>query len=64
MQQFSYDTFNAAFEQDPRLQKLITNYNSDEVFFQQAGADAGRADTGQDAVGQMAKRATNVGADL
>jgi hypothetical protein len=64
VQQFSYDTFTAAFDQDPRLQKLVNNYNSEEIFFQQSGADAGRADTGQDAIGQMAKRATNVGADL
>ena len=66
MQQFSYDTFTAAFDQDPRLQKLVNNYNSEEIFFQQDGADAGRADKGQskNKISQMAKRATNVGADL
>lgn len=64
VQQFNYETFAAAYEQDPRLQKLVNNYNSEEIFFQQAGAAGGSADTGKDTVGQMAKRATNVGAPL
>ena len=64
VQQFSYETFAAAFEQDPRLQKLVNNYNSEEIVFKQPGMQGDTADTSQDTVGQMAKRATNVGAPL
>lgn len=61
VQQFSYETFTAAFEQDPRLQKLVNNFNSKEIIFKQPGMQDVSADQTGDRVGQMAQRATNLG---
>lgn len=61
VQQFSYETFTAAFEQDPRLQKLVNNFNSQEIIFKQPGMQGNSADQTGDQVGQMAQRATDLG---
>lgn len=64
VQQFSYDTFDAQFQADPRLQSIITNYDQEEIRFDQGASAGGASDQGPDTVGQMAKRATDVGANL
>jgi hypothetical protein len=64
VQQFSYETFTAAFQQDPRLKTLVNNFNSEEIIFKQPGMQGGSAEPGQDAIGQMAQRATNLGDKL
>lgn len=64
VEQFSYDVFAAAHN-DPRVKNIIKNFNSDEIYFKQDSVDGiDQAGTGGDAVGQMAKRATDVGAPL
>ena len=64
VQQFSYETFTAAFEQNPRLKTLVNNFNSEEIIFKQPGMQGATADQSQDSVGQMAQRATNLGDKL
>lgn len=64
VQQFSYETFDAQFQADPRLQSIVTNYDQNEIRFKQGTAPGGASDQGPDTVGQMAKRATDVGAPL
>lgn len=62
-QEFSYDTFTAQFAADPRLKAIITNFDQEKIRFKQDDVSVGDvADT--DAVSQMAKRATDVGAPL
>jgi len=64
LEAFSADTFTLQYN-DPRIKKLIKNFNDEEVMFNQDSVDAlpqGGADG--NAVGQMAKRATDVGNSL
>lgn len=65
VEQFNYDTFAATFENDPRIQKIVSNFNGNSINFKQGAADdlaGGAADSS--AVSQMAQRATDVGAPL
>lgn len=65
VQQFSYDTFVAAHQADPRLKNIITNFNKTEINFKQSEVDDLNAPQGDDNdVSQMAKRATDLGANL
>jgi hypothetical protein len=64
VQQFSYETFDAQFQSDPRLQNIVTNYDQEEIRFKQSEVPGGASDQAPDTVGQMAKRATDVGATL
>lgn len=65
VQQFSYDTFVAAHQADPRLKNIITNFNKTEINFKQSEIDDLNAPQGDDNdVSQMAKRATDLGANL
>jgi len=64
-QQFSYETFVAAMENDPRLQNIVTNYTQDKIELKQSEVDdLNQPQDGTDTVGQMAARATDVGASL
>ena len=64
-QQFSYETFVAAIESDPRLQNIVTNYTKDTIELKQSEVDdLNKTNPGADTVGQMAARATDVGATL
>lgn len=64
-QQFSYETFVAAMESDPRLQNIVTNYTKDKIEFKQSEVDdLNKPEQGADTVNQMATRATDVGATL
>jgi hypothetical protein len=65
VQQFSYETFVAAHQADPRLKNIITNFNKTEINFKQSEVDDLNAPQSDDNdVSQMAKRATDVGATL
>ena len=58
---FSYETFAASYNIDPRLKKLIKNFNKDEIYFVQDATDGiPQAGAQGDVVGQMAKRATDL----
>ena len=64
LEAFSYETF-ALQHNDPRIKKLIKNFNKDEIIFAQGSADVlPQAGAEGDKVGAMAKSATNVGDNL
>lgn len=65
VQQFSYETFAAQFNADPRLKTIITNFDKEQIRFKQDATDSlpGGGDGGN-TVSQMAKRATDVSAEL
>ena len=68
-EQFDYDTFVAAYETDPRIKTMVKNYNKTGIEPKTAKEDPNEAPQGDsqdggDTVNQMAKRATDVGADL
>jgi len=61
VEQFSYDTFAASYNLDPRMKKMIKNFNKDEIYFNQSPTDAiPQGGDGGDTVGKMAKRATDL----
>lgn len=65
VQQFSYETLVAAHSADPRLQNIITDFNKEEVVFKQSEVDDLKdPQAGGNSISTMAKRATDVGADL
>jgi len=58
---FSYETFAASYNTDPRLKKLIKNFNQDEIYFVQDSVDALPQGGAQgNSVNKMAKRATDL----
>ena len=67
---FDYDVFKSMYDADPRLQELVTNFDKDKIEFKQsevddvAGAVPGNPGRPSDTVGNMAKNATDVGAEL
>ena len=64
LEAFSSDTFALQYN-DPRIKKLIKNFNDDEVMFNQDSVDAlPQGSPDGKAVDQMAKRATDVGNSL
>jgi hypothetical protein len=67
--EFSYDTFKAAYDSDPRIKTIVTNFDKDKIEFKQSEVDdvqskgePGRP--GADEVGKMAKNATDLGDKL
>ena len=69
IQQFNYDTFKAAYDADPRLQELVKNFDKTTIELKQDETDdveglPGNPGRPSDAVGQMAKNATDVGDTL
>lgn len=62
--QFTYDVFKAAYDSDPRLQTLVSNFDQNTIELksdEMDDIDASDAETGGDSVGTMAKRATDLG---
>jgi len=63
---FDYETFKAAYDSDPRLQELVTNFDKDKIEFKQsevddvAGAVPGNPGRPSDTVGKMAKNAVDL----
>jgi hypothetical protein len=67
--QFNYETFKAAYDADPRLQELVTNFDKEKIEIKQSEADdveglPGNPGRPSDEVGQMAKNATDLGDNL
>lgn len=68
-EQFDYGTFKAAYDTDPRVKTMVKNFNQKGIEPKTATEDPNespQADTqdSDNAVSTMAKRATDVGADL
>lgn len=69
-EQFDYGTFKAAYDTDPRVKSMVSNFNKKGIVPKTATenpVDApqdNKEEPSGDTVNQMAKRATNVGADL
>ena len=66
---FDYESFKAMYDADPRLQQLVTNFDQDKIEFKQSEMDdveglPGNPGRPGDEVGQMAKNATDLGAEL
>ena len=66
---FDYESFKAMYDTDPRLQQLVTNFDQDKIEFKQSEVDdvekiKGNPGRPSDTVGNMAKNATDVGAEL
>jgi hypothetical protein len=65
VEQFSYETFTAIFDSDPRIKKIVKNFNQEQIDFVQDSVDAlPQGEPDADVVGQMAQNATDVGANL
>jgi hypothetical protein len=68
-EQFDYGTFKAAYDTDPRVKAMVTNFNEKGIEPKTANQEKsdvpqGDSQDGGNTVNQMAKRATDVGADL
>lgn len=61
--QFSYETFKAAYDQDPRIKEIVTDFNKDTISLKDSEMDDIKAKKKKstDDVEKMAKRATKVG---
>ena len=62
-QQFTYDVFKAAYDSDPRIQELVTNFNKQMISLKNSAMDDLKKSKKRkaDTVSSMAKRATKVG---
>ena len=63
--QFSYDVFKAAYDSDPKLQQLVTNFDQDKIEFKDSEVDdvekiKGNPGRPSDTVGKMAKNAVDL----
>lgn len=57
-QEYSYETFDAAYNADPAIANIVDNYNGEEIIFQKEKR-VNKKSKGSD-VKQMAKRATDL----
>lgn len=67
--QFSYDVFKAAYDSDPKIQKIVKNFDQDKIELKTSEVDdvkdlPGNPGRPGDEVSKMAKNATDVGKDL
>lgn len=60
---FTYETFKAAYDTDPRIQELVTDFNKEMISLKDSEMDdlKRRRKKSKDDVSKMAKRATKVG---
>ena len=64
--QFTYDTFNDAYEQDSRIKDLVKQFDSEKIELKtekEMVDPASQADQQKDTVGDMASRAAQKGLD-
>lgn len=67
-EQFTYETFKSAYETDPRLKSLISDYNKDEIKIKTDEPDLDTPETpdapdagdGVNSVSQLAAQATDL----
>jgi len=62
---FDYETFKAAYDADPKLQQLVTNFDQDKIEFKDSEVDdvekiKGNPGRPSDTVGKMAKNAVDL----
>ena len=62
---FDYEVFKAAYDADPRLQELVTNFDQDKIEFKSSEVDdvkniKGNPGRPSDTVGKMAKNAVDL----
>ena len=65
--QFNYDIFKNAYDNDPKIQNIVTNFDQDKIELKTKETDdLPAADTAgdSDAVSQMAQQATDLGSEL
>jgi hypothetical protein len=60
--QFNYEVFKAAYDADPRLQALVTNFDQDKIEFKTSEVDdlPNTQGSSKDTVSNMAKRAVDL----
>ena len=60
---FTYDTFKAAYDTDPRIQELVTDFNKEMISLKDSEMDdiKRKRKKADNDVEKMAKRATKVG---
>ena len=65
-QQFDFETFKAAYDSDPRIPNVVTNFDQDKIDFKQSEVDdlAAQQPNSADVVGAMASKATDLGDNL
>lgn len=64
-EQFAYGTFTVAFDEDPRIKEMVKNFNETGIELNsEDSVSVPDQPEGGDGVEKMAKRATDVGADL
>jgi hypothetical protein len=63
--QFSFDVFKAAYDEDPRIQKIVKNFDKEKIELKTSELDDVPADAkkpdAHNTVSSMAKRATDLG---
>ena len=63
--QFNFDVFKAAYDSDPRLQSIVTNFDKEKIELKTSELDDvsndAKKDGTADTVGDMAKNATDLG---
>jgi hypothetical protein len=66
--QFNYDLFKQAYDSQPKLAELIDNFDQKFIYFKQSEMDdipnKAKEPSKDNTVSQMAKRATDVGAEI
>ena len=65
--QFDFEVFKAAYDSDPRMQELVTNFDDKKIELEQHDTDGlptGGDDIGDGKVAAMADRATDLGDTL
>lgn len=65
-QQFDFETFKAAYDSDPRIANVVTNFDQNKIEFKQSEVDdlPNQAASNTDVVGSMAAKATDLGNNL
>ncbi len=60
--QFTFDTFKAAYDTDPRIKNIVVNFDQDKIDLKNNAVDDLPAvgNAGGDKVGSMAKAATDL----
>lgn len=61
--QFNYDVFKAAYDADPKIKKIVTNFDQNQIEFKKSEMDDLPNGNQKDpqAVSKMAKRAVDLG---
>ena len=62
-QQFTYDVFKSAYDSDPRIQEIVTDFNKEMISLKDSEMDdiKRKRTKSKDNVSKMAKRATKLG---